>query len=241
MKLAVISDIHGNLEAFERVLEDMDTQAPDLVYCLGDSVGYGPEPEAVTELVRARNIPQVCGNHELAMVRSAERIWFNPTAREALERSRKLVSRRSLKYMKTLPLFLDEWGCYFVHGFPPDSPRTYLFERGDDELPETFTFLRGRICFVGHTHELGLVESHAGGIRRTLLTEGVSILRVGNGYIVNVGSVGQPRDGDNRAKYVLYDTERRLLQVRCVPYDIARTAAAIIALGLPEQYARRLW
>lgn len=241
MKLAILSDIHGNLEAFERVLEDMDTQSPDAVYCLGDSVGYGPEPEAVTELLRARDIPQVCGNHELAMVQRAERIWFNPTAKEALERSRKLVSRRSLKYMRTLPLFLSEHGCYFVHGFPPDSPRIYLFERGDDELPQTFTFLNGRVCFVGHTHELGLVEFDGKTIRRTLLSKGAQSLHAGSNYIVNVGSVGQPRDGDNRAKYVLYDTEQRRLQVRCVPYDIARTATAIIALGLPEQYARRLW
>ncbi len=241
MKIAILSDIHGNLEAFERVLEDMDKQKPDTVYCLGDSVGYGPEPERVVQLLRERGIPQVAGNHELAMVRRAERLWFNPTAREALERSRKLVSKDTLKYMKTLPMSINELGCYFVHGFPPDSARTYLFELEDDVLPKTFEFLGERICFVGHTHELAQVEFDGRRVRRTLLTDGVYELLDHCRYIVNVGSVGQPRDGDNRAKYAILDITARKYAVRFVPYDIDKTADAIIALGLPEQYARRLY
>lgn len=246
MKIAIISDIHGNLEALRSVLEDLDNQQPDQVFCCGDSVGYGPEPEAVVSLVRARGIPQVLGNHELGCMDRSQLAWFNPVARKAIRRTRNMLSRQTLDWINTLPLSMAPWepgldACYFVHGMPPDSARTYLFEVKDSQLPGYFEHTGERVVFVGHTHELVLAHWDGREAGREDLSEGDHDLDPDLRYIVNVGSVGQPRDGDNRAKYALFDPVRRKLTVRCVPYDIKVTADAILALGFPEQYARRLW
>ena len=246
MKIAVISDIHANLEAFTSVLEDMEDYAPDAVYCCGDSIGYGPDPEAVIQLVRARGIPQVYGNHELGCMERKELAWFNPMARKAILRTKDMLSERSLAWLRTLPASIAPWepgldSCYFVHGCPPDSARTYLFEIRDDQLPAIFEHTGERVSFVGHTHELCLVSYDGHKATRNDLLQGTVRLRPDRRYLVNVGSVGQPRDSTNHAKYVLWDPIARLLTVRYVLYDIATTAEKILAAGLPEQYARRLW
>ncbi len=246
MKIGIISDIHANLEACKRVLDDIDLQQPDRVFCCGDSIGYGPEPEAVVQLLRKRGIPQVLGNHELGCMDRAELAWFNPVARKAIRRTRKMLSRQTLDWINTLPFSLTPWepgldACYFVHGAPPDSPRTYLFELEDEELPKLFEHTGERVVFVGHTHELTLAWWDGKTAGRREMGQGQHELPPDIRYIVNVGSVGQPRDGDNRAKYVLFDPVRRILDVRFIPYDIKATADAILALGFPEQYARRLW
>jgi len=246
MKIGIISDIHANLEAFSRVLEDLDRQQPDRVFCCGDSIGYGPEPEAVVRLLRNRGIPQVLGNHELGCMDRSELAWFNPVARKATRKTREMLSRQTLDWFNTLPCSMSPWepglnACHFVHGAPPDSARTYLFEVEDDELHTLFEHTGERVVFVGHTHELVLASVHGTRGERREIGEGVYELDPDARHIVNVGSVGQPRDGDNRAKYVLFDPVRRSLEVRCIPYDIKTTADAILALGFPEQYARRLW
>lgn len=246
MRIGIISDIHANLEAFQRVLEDLDMQQPDRVFCCGDSVGYGPEPEAVVSLLRKRGIPQVLGNHELGCMDRSELSWFNPVARKAIRRTRSMLSPQTLEWINTLPLSLAPWepgldACYFVHGAPPDSARTYLFEVEDEDLPPLFEHTGNRTVFVGHTHELVLARWDGKTSERQEISEGFYDLDPEAKHIVNIGSVGQPRDGDNRAKYVLFDPVRRQIQVRCIPYDIKVTADAILALGFPEQYARRLW
>jgi diadenosine tetraphosphatase ApaH/serine/threonine PP2A family protein phosphatase len=129
---------------------------------------------------------------------------------------------------------------YFVHGCPPDSVLTYLFELNDAGLQEIFAAAGWRHCFVGHTHELELIELHDDRIQREALTMGRLRLN-GDKQIINIGSVGQPRDGDNRAKYVLFDSERLELEVRFVSYDIQKTANKIVELGFPRFYADRLW
>ncbi len=241
MKLAVLSDIHSNLEAFRRVLEDIDNQGVTEIVSLGDNVGYGPEPEAVVALVRERGIPSVQGNHELGLVRRKDISWFNPTARQALRRTRELVSESSLAWCATLPPYLVRHGCRFVHGFPPDSARLYLFACEDGEVVAAMDRIAERVCFVGHTHDLELVTISGGAVERAPLPHGPTRLDTTLRYIVNIGSVGQPRDGDNRAKYVLWEPESGLVTVRRVAYDIAVTAEKILALGIPAQYANRLW
>ena len=241
MKTAIISDIHGNIDAFHRVLEDIEQmQITDLI-CLGDCIGYGPEPEAVISEVRKRQIPTIVGNHELAVFDRTHLDWFNPMARSSVEKSIAMLSEASIAFIRKLPKSYVVGNFRCVHGYPPDSARTYLFQKLPAQLIKTFEKMTEQICFVGHTHELEYIEFDGQQVEHHHLEEGRTELDPDRSYIVNVGSVGQPRDGDNKAKYVIYDSAEHLLDVRYVSYDIAKVVEKIKAAGLPEVHARRLW
>lgn len=240
-RIAIMSDIHGNLEAFRSVLADIDTQQVEQVVNLGDIVGYGPEPEACVQLLRQRGIATVLGNHEHGLLEASARNWFNPQAKKALDRTRALISDESLMYFRTLPRTLTIEGALFVHGCPPGLVSKYLYELDLPGLRETFGLYENALCFVGHTHELELISLVSGGIMRKELGKGLCALDPDARHIVNAGSVGQPRDGDNKAKYLLWEPAEARFDVRFVPYDIAKTAARIMEVGLPTVYADRLW
>lgn len=240
MKLAIISDIHGNMEAFEKVWEDIQEQGVSHIYCLGDSIGYGPDSESVVRRVKELGFPHVLGNHELALVRRHERGWFNPIARKTLLQIAKTISKQSSDYIKTMPEVIQEHGCIFVHGCPPDQVKTYLFQLSDEELLPVMQGMEQPLCFVGHTHELEMVALNGETLERTTLGQNTYVLGEDKRYIINAGSVGQPRDGNNKAKYVLWAPKERLLTVRYITYDYKTTAQKILDQGLPEQYARRL-
>jgi diadenosine tetraphosphatase ApaH/serine/threonine PP2A family protein phosphatase len=239
MLVAVLSDIHGNIEALDAVWRDMADLHVERVVCLGDVVGYGPNPEEAVISVRERGVLCCMGNHELGIVNASERAWFNSTAQKGLGLTASLLSSASLLYMASLPRFVCLAGARFVHGFPPDDVTTYLFNVGDDELQAWFG--RGEeLTFVGHTHELGLIGWNGTEVsRRDLVRE--NFVLDGSPCIVNAGSVGQPRDGNNNAKYLIWNTQTGLIEVRFVPYDIECTVAKIRAGGFPEFYATRLW
>jgi len=241
MRLAVISDIHGNLEAFREVLADIDRSRIDAMLCLGDNVGYGPEPEAVVRLLRARQIPSVKGNHELGVTDLTSFRWFNSTAQASLLLTRRLISAGTHAFIGQLPSYLVLGECLAVHGCPPDSITKYLFELADEELLVLLKHLPQRLSFVGHTHDLELVMNDGLELTRQPLDAGIVSLQSEHKYLINVGSVGQPRDGNNNAKYVIWDDAEQTLEVRFIPYDIAKTADKIIALGFPRFYATRLW
>jgi len=241
MRLAVLSDIHGNLEAYTAVLADVETAGADRIALLGDIVGYGPDPEACVELTRELGLASVVGNHELGLSKRGELAWFNPTARRSLEQSMDLLSPASLEWLAALPTFLVLDDCRLVHGAPPDSPRTYYFQLDRQEILRRMDLIDEPLCLVGHTHELALAHMPAlGGLERLKLGEGARQLKAGDRYLVNVGAVGQPRDGDNRAKYVIVDQQAGTLEVRCVPYEVQTTVDKIRRLGLPEFNATRL-
>jgi predicted phosphodiesterase len=241
MRLAVISDIHGNLEALQEVLADVDRCRADAVVCLGDSVGYGPAPEEVVSLIRGREIPCVVGNHKLGLLDCAFLDWFNPPTRRSLVLTRRLISGETLEYMRRLPPALSLEGALCVHGCPPDSATRYLFEVSERRLGDLLSTMGEEICFVGHTHQLEIVAWDGRRVTRKRPAEGLHALWPARRVIVNVGSVGQPRDGSNRAKYVIWDRQERSLDVRFVPYDIAVTAGKILEMGFPEFNASRLW
>ncbi len=241
MRIAVISDIHGNATAFEAVLADLEKQeALAAIYCLGDNVGYGPEPEKVVSLLQRHQIPSVLGNHELAINKPETLSWFNPTARTSLERTMQMLSAETRTFLAGLPAFMIREGCRYVHGFPPDSPTTYLFEVYPEEIRQTLNRLEERIVFVGHTHELLIIGNDGTAVTTSPLTEGTIPLDTGKQYLINIGSVGQPRDGSREAKYVIYDSAAGELTVRFVDYDVDDTVQKIYRQGLPEQHAWRL-
>lgn len=261
-RIAVISDVHGNLEALKAVLADLDAQASPTegaqasvkegpqgaarILNLGDMVGYGPEPDACVKLLAARGAESVLGNHEHGLLEAQARGWFNPQARKALDRTRALLSEEALMSFRTLPRTREAEGALFVHGCPPGLVSKYLYELDDEALREAFGLYPHRLCFVGHTHELQRVSLLPGGrIERKTLGKGVLELDPAARHIINAGAVGQPRDGGNKAKYLLWEPGAPgapdRIEVRRVAYDIAKTAAAIIEKGLPAVYADRLW
>jgi len=242
MKVAVISDIHGNLEAFTEVLADIDRAGVDSIICLGDIIGYGPDPEEVVRLLRARSIPSVMGNHELALARADFLDWFNETAKQSLVLSEGLISAHTRNWLKGLDATLIFEEALFVHGCPPDSITEYIFEWDDEAFEIIFSEMEKRICFVGHTHTLETISFTDSIVRRHDLNKGTFELDSHTKYIISVGSVGQPRDGfNNNAKYVLWDTGQRRIEIRFIPYEVSRTAEKIIKLGLPRINASRLW
>lgn len=240
MKIAVLSDIHGNLEALEAVVADLRQRGADRVICLGDNIGYGPDPEAVIRLLRRLGYISILGNHELALRDPKARRWFNFQAAENNIATAALLSPESLEYCVSLPVSLEFGGALFVHGFPPDSVLRYLTRQSDETLLALLTGTTESHFFLGHTHKLELVRLADGVISREPLAKGMIRLVPGEKYIVNGGSVGQPRDGDRLAKYLLWDNEAASLETLYVDYDRTTTMHKIRALGFPESYASRL-
>ena len=241
MQIAIISDIHGNIEALDQEQADIDNLQVEKIIELGDNIGYVPDSEQVVARILDRGIPSILGNHELALVEPEILDWFNPAARESLLKTQKMLSKQSLAFIESMKKSMVMYGCRFVHGFPPDSVMTYMFEVDQGGLERAFSTSKDQLCFTGHTHRLEAAGSDGEKIRRHRLRRGIFQINPSHKYIFNVGSVGQPRDGDNRAKYVIYDDADQTLEARFVPYDIVITAKKIIAAGLPRMHADRLW
>ncbi len=241
MKIAVISDVHGNLDALVQVFSDIDAVNADAVVCLGDNIGYGPQPDDVVKKIQERNIPSVMGNHELAVTDRLHLTWFNPVARKSLQKTFGMLSGDAINYICGMEKYLTGFGCRFVHGFPPDSQTVYQFQVPDKQAAAVMKKLKEDICFTGHTHILEIIDMEGDGVTRSYMKQGKRPLEDDHRYIINVGSVGQPRDGDNRAKYVVFDTMKYDIDVRCVSYDIQAVVDKMTRAGLPRAHANRLW
>ncbi|MBU0992993.1 MAG: metallophosphatase family protein [Proteobacteria bacterium] len=241
MRIAILSDIHGNLEALNSIFDVLDQIRPDTIISLGDNVGYGPDPEKVMQILRRRNIPSILGNHELAVKRESFINWFNPVSKMAVHHTLANLSRESVNQINHYPRFLVFENMRFVHGAPLAAVAIYIYQISDDKLAGNFQKMAENVAFIGHTHDLGLIEYDGERVLHNTLSKGQVILNKNRKYIVNAGSVGQPRDGDNSAKFVMFNTETYQLDVRYVPYDYQRTAEKIKNEGLPDQFADKLY
>ncbi|MBU0995251.1 MAG: metallophosphatase family protein [Proteobacteria bacterium] len=240
MRIAVISDIHSNADALDAVLKDIDVSLVDGIMSLGDNIGYGPDPESVIRKIREREVPSVLGNHELAALDQSYLSCLNPHARKALLKNFSMMSEESINYIKRLKSHFQIGNFYFVHGFPPDAVTTYFYFVKDDSMMSILNHMTSRVCFIGHTHDLNIAYIGQDKMIRKSLGKGITYLDDSRKYIVNVGSVGQPRCSDKSAKYVILDEEKNTLEVRSVLYDPSNTVQRIQELGLPYQYAERL-
>ncbi len=236
--MAVLSDIHGNLAALEAVLAHMDAANVDQAICLGDVIGYGPDPEACARLLMERDMDTVMGNHDQFLLGYQFLSWFNPQARDMLLKTRSMLSDDVINWLTSRPHSLVRHDARFVHGCPPDSVRRYIYKR-DIDFDEVFASYAEQWCFVGHTHELGVYVQQDGGVLREPLADSFS-LKQKQRVIVNAGAVGQPRDGDPRAKYLIWEPEANRVRVQRVEYDIARTVERLRDLGFPAVYGKRL-
>jgi diadenosine tetraphosphatase ApaH/serine/threonine PP2A family protein phosphatase len=237
VKYAIVSDVHANLEALRAVLDDADTRA-DGVLCLGDTVGYGADPEACVDLLATRAGGIVAGNHEWGVADRLDLGWFNRWARAAAEWTRERLDDDHRAWLAGLPLTLEVGDATLVHASPgqPDE-WDYLVTAADGW--NVFGEFATRWCFVGHSHipamwSLGSAGPDHDARPATIVSER------GRRYIVNVGSVGQPRDRDPRACYALWDVEAGRVEIRRVVYDVAAARRKIEAAGLPRFLADRL-
>lgn len=241
MKTAILSDIHGNMEAFASVLNDIKSKNIRRIFCLGDCIGYGPEPDKVLAVIKGKRIATVMGNHELAMTTPEYLAWFNVHAQISLCKTRNMLGPAAMEQIAGFPRFLIHHHARMVHGFPPDLPRMYLFQANEEKLLEAFQQMTEKICFVGHTHQLKRISFDGSNILHRPLDKEIVRLEKDHRHIINVGSVGQPRDGNNNAKYIIWDEFADSIEACFVPYNIAATAAKIKKAGLPQLHAQRLW
>lgn len=242
MRYLILSDLHGNKEALEAVLADAETEY-DQIVCCGDLVGYGADPDAVTEWVRGHVTQVVRGNHDKACAGLEELEWFNPVAREAILWTQQNMDANNLGYLHALPkgpMRVD--GFEILHGSPLDEDEYVATEH---DVAQIAPYLETAVSFFGHTHLQGGFLCHRNGIKRLTHVAPDSNaetieLEKDSSYLINPGSVGQPRDGDPRAAYAIYQTEGRLVTLCRTEYDIAAAQKKILEAGLPEILALRL-
>ncbi|MBT3344800.1 MAG: metallophosphoesterase [Gemmatimonadetes bacterium] len=236
MRLAVLSDIHGNLEALEAVLLEIDRLGVESIVVLGDVVGYGPDPRACIYRLREAQASCVLGNHDEALVDPSHVLELNAVARDTLLRSREMVSEEELDYLRTFAFRHVEGEGVFTHAnpiLPEQWQHLHLFEHVQWCLEE----LEWHLAFVGHTHHPGIYCKMDSQVVALTSSE----LAVGHHrYLINVGSVGQPRDGDPRASYALWDMEAGRAELRRVEYPLHRTQKKLIDLRWPDYAAERL-
>jgi predicted phosphodiesterase len=236
MKFAIIADIHGNLDAFQVVLEDAKKQQVTHYACLGDVVGYNANPKECLDIVRAMNMPCVKGNHDEYCSSEEHLEGFNPAAAEAVNWTRTQLSDDDRQWLRDLKYTRMVTNFTIVHA-TLDGPQRWGYVFDKLAAAASFTYQNTSVCFFGHTHvPVAFMKDSVvrGGTYSKFKTE------PGKKYFVNVGAVGQPRDNNPKAAYVLYDTVDGTIEIRRLDYDIAAAQKKILAAGLPERLAERL-
>jgi predicted phosphodiesterase len=236
MRIAIFGDIHANLEAFEVVLADAREQGCTSYICLGDVVGYNANPRECLEIVQALKCPVVKGNHDDYASSDSSLESFNPLAEIAIQWTRDQLEPTEKYWLGGLPLITKLRGFTVVHA-SLDDPAGWGYVLNQLDAAASFSKQTTDLCFFGHTHtpRAYIKDSSVVGLPFEQL-----ILEPGKRYFVNVGSVGQPRDGDWRAAYVVFDDEKRTIRLRRLRYDLAKTQGKILKAGLPARLADRL-
>lgn len=236
MRYAIFSDVHGNLDALEAVLDAIRGESVDCCACLGDVVGYGPQPRECLAAVRRHCTSIVAGNHDFAVADKLSDATFNALAREATAWTRKALPESDIAYLASLPLVGSVDGGGLVHG-TPYAPELFDYVQTSYDAHLAMSRMDSAVCFIGHSHiPVNFVQAE---IISYSLDPEVLVPREGR-LIVNVGSVGQPRDRDPRACFVIYDSSEGRVSRKRVSYDIERVATKIREAGLPEALGARL-
>ncbi len=240
MRYAILGDIHGNMEALAAVFADMESARVDRALCLGDIVGYGAEPERCIGELRSRGVVSVLGNHDSAVAGDTPLDFFKDYAREAVIWTADRLSEDDKTYLNSLPISLPitggDDGFVTVHSSLAE-PREWGYVIDLLSVRRCFDFLPGHLCFIGHSH-VPVIFEESGSITGRRACD--LLLDKESRYIINVGSVGQPRDWDWRASYGIYDEGKMRFEIRRVPYDVGKAQEKIIAAGLPKSLAFRL-
>jgi predicted phosphodiesterase len=238
MKYALISDIHGNLEALEAVLEDIAQEKPDKIMCLGDVIGYGSDPNTCLDLVNKYCDIILIGNHEYTALGLTSTENYNEAAKEASEWTTAQLSDREISTISNFKMTHSEDNILFVHA-SPFEPEKWHYIIAPNAALEGFDNFDEKLCFFGHTHLPQIFIEQPNGLPRC--QAGHDFLPNENvRYLINTGSVGQPRDLDSRSCYLIFDTEEYEVIYRRVKYDINKTQSKMAAANMPELLITRL-
>ncbi|HEX3548897.1 MAG TPA: metallophosphoesterase family protein [Candidatus Elarobacter sp.] len=237
MRYAVVSDVHSNIEALDAVFSTL--REDDALLCLGDIVGYGPNPNECVEQIRERATATVLGNHDVAAIDNFGLAYFNPAAREAMKWTQSVLTAENLAWLDGLGYEFRMPDFLLVHGAPVNYFE-YVLDK--PAAARAFAATDAPLIFIGHTH---IAEVYAlqpdGSIEHRHLQQGGEVtLSDGVRYLINVGSVGQPRDLNPRASFGLYDAASRTVTITRIEYPIARVQEKIVSAHLPDALARRL-
>ncbi|HEY6840169.1 MAG: hypothetical protein QOE88_730 [Verrucomicrobiota bacterium] len=236
MRIAIFGDIHANLEALEVVLADAREQGCTSYICLGDVVGYNANPRECLQIVQSLKCPVVKGNHDDYASSDSSLESFNPLAEVAIQWTRDQLTPAEKTWLGALPLISKLRGFTVVHASLED-PGGWGYVLNQLDAAASFSKQTTKLCFFGHTHNprAYIKDSSVVGLPFEQL-----VVEPDKRYFVNVGSVGQPRDGDWRAAYVVFDEEKRMIRLRRLRYDLPKTQGKILAAGLPPRLADRL-
>lgn len=238
MKYGIFADIHSNLEAFETVLEALRLEGVQRYLCVGDIVGYGANPAECIQRIKELDSIAVCGNHDWASVGLLDASYFNPVASQAVAWTEKHLLAKDRKFLRALKLIYHGETFTLVHGTLNDAGEFhYIYDAYTAR--NTLKLMPASICFVGHSH-IPLIISKKQDNKISYLLEPKIEISPGVVYVVNVGSVGQPRDGDPRASFCTYDSDKKIVEMKRVSYDLKKAQSKIIKTGLPQGLAWRL-
>ncbi|MBN1163249.1 MAG: metallophosphoesterase family protein [Candidatus Krumholzibacteriota bacterium] len=238
MKYFIFSDIHANVEALQKVIGEISSRQPDLVVSLGDVVGYGADPVECVKLVNQHAHIKICGNHDLAAAGLVDTKNFNTTANLSINWTKQELGPEEIECLRNYDPIRRHDNCLFVHA-SPISPLAWDYIYTISQAERIFKIFNDKYIFIGHTHVPGVIsysEEKGCGI----VTESEITVKPGSRYLVNTGSVGQPRDGVKEASFTVLDTVTETISMRRVSYDIRGAQTKILAQGLPESLALRL-
>lgn len=238
MRKAIISDIHGNLAALNQVFRRIDEERCDFVVCLGDTVGYGPYPNECIELVQQRCQVILAGNHDHALLGWTDINQFNTYAQQAIQWTLPVIRFEMMELLKNYPLSHHEDDVFYVHSSAKE-PEEWHYILNTVEAAVNFDFFAERICFIGHSHVPAAFTLNGKNHIQPGVYEQMR-LEQDHRYIINIGSVGQPRDGNADACFVIYNDEQQLVRWIRVAYDLQATQNAMGLFGLPDFLIRRL-
>ena len=240
MRYAIIADIHANLAAFKAVLDHIERRGGvEEIWCLGDVVGYGPDPCQCIELLRQYNHVCIAGNHDWAAIGKAALSEFNPDAAVACRWTAQQLSPEDIEYLESLPEVIQKEDFTLVHGSPRQPIWEYLISVGSAK--ENFAYFQSQFCLIGHSHmPMVFKYDETGTCSFSQFMPNIRLVLGKGRLIINPGGVGQPRDGDPRASYAIYDNETGMVRLYRVPYDIGITQTRMVKHNLPIRLVARL-
>jgi predicted phosphodiesterase len=238
MRIALYSDVHGNLEALNAVLKDMNREEVDKKYCLGDLVGYGPNPNECIETVRENAEIILAGNHDWAAVGLTAKTYFNPYALESLEWTIKQLTDENREFLKTLVPNAIAGDLELAHATPLE-PTQWRYILSLQDAMDNYLSMETKLCFIGHSHIPSIME-FADENNIIPIYDIYKVLEKNRKYLINVGSVGQPRDSNREACYLVYDDKERNVEYRRVEYEIAKVQKKMKKHKFPEYIIKRL-
>jgi len=238
MRYAFFSDVHANLEALQAVILDFRKEKIDRIFFLGDAVGYGPNPNECVELIDQIAEVKLMGNHDYAALGLMNTEYFNQYATESIDWTKQSLKEKTIEIMSNFGLTAEVDHIFIAHSSPKEPDRWHYILDMDD-VKENYDYFKNQMCLVGHTHRPFIVALNEDG-NCAISHRQEEKIYPNRRYLINIGSVGQPRDGDPRSCYLIYDDKEQLVKSKRVAYDLSNTQKRMAENGLPEYLIERL-